>query len=106
MTPAARRTLARVLGALVPQRPSGQLAHDPQEAPALAERLETACRTAGIAARDAVRMADSLTSSLLGAGGYDGKTAAWTGKGTATPDEQPKSAEALARIDQQLLERG
>ena len=81
MTPAALRTLARVLGALVPQRPSGQLAHDPQEAPALAERRETACRTAGLAARDAVRMADSLTSSLLGAGGYDGKTAAWTGKG-------------------------
>src|SRR5438128_140416 len=60
MTPTDLRGLARVLGALLPQRTSGQLAEDPHAAQALAARLETACRTAGLAPRDPGRMAASL----------------------------------------------
>jgi hypothetical protein len=43
MTPTDLRVLARVLGALLSQRTSGQLAEDPHEAQALAARLEMAC---------------------------------------------------------------
>ena len=39
MTPADLRVLARVLGALLPHRTMGQLADDPREANAVAERL-------------------------------------------------------------------
>jgi hypothetical protein len=75
--------LARVLGALLPQRTRGQLANAPHTARALADRLATACRTAGLASQDAVRIADSITRYLLGGDqGYDTRNA-WIGKGTA-----------------------
>ena len=82
MTPTDLRGLARVLGALLPQRTSGQLAEDPHAAQALAARLETACRTAGLAPRDAGRIAASLTSYLLSRGGCDDTRNPWIGKGT------------------------
>jgi hypothetical protein len=82
MTPTDLRVLARVLGALLPQRTSGQLAADSHEAQALAARLETACRTAGLASRDAGRIADSLTSYLLRRGERDDTLNPWIGKGT------------------------
>jgi len=82
MTPTNLRVLARVLGALLPQRTSGQLAEAPHEAQALAARLETACLTAGLAPRDAVRIADSLTRYLLSRGGRDDTLHPWIGKGT------------------------
>ena len=82
MTPTALRALARVLGALLPQRTSGQLADAPHEAQAVAARLETACLTAGIVQRGAMRIADSLTSYLLRQGGRDDPLNPWIGKGT------------------------
>jgi len=82
MTPTALRALARVLGALLPQRTSGQLADAPHEAQTLAARLETACLTAGIVKRDAVLIADSLTSYLLSRGERDDTLNPWIGKGT------------------------
>ena len=82
MTPTDLRALARVLGALLPQRTRGQLADAPHKARALADRLETACLTAGLAPRDAVQIADSITSYLLGGDGcYDTRNA-WIGNGT------------------------
>ena len=51
MTPSDLHALARVLDALLPHRTVGQLADDPQEAHARAERLETACLTADVPAR-------------------------------------------------------
>src|SRR2546423_6280375 len=82
MTLTDLRALARVLGALLPQRTRGPLAEDPHAAQALAARLETACQTAGLAPPDAVRIADSLTSYLLGWGGRDDTLNPWIGKGT------------------------
>jgi hypothetical protein len=82
MTPTDLRGLARVLGALLPQRTSGQLAEDPHEAQALAARLETACLSAGLTPRDAGRIADSLTSYLLSQGERDDTLNPWIGKGT------------------------
>ena len=69
MTPADLRALARVLGALLPHRTMGQRADDPREANAVAERLETAGRTAGVEEREAVMSAESLAGYLLGWGG-------------------------------------
>jgi len=60
MTHTDLRTLACVVGTLLPQPTCGYLADAPHEAQALAARLETACRTP--APQDAVRIADSLTS--------------------------------------------
>ncbi len=82
MTLTDLRALARVLGALLPQRTRGPLAEDPHAAQALAARLETACLTAGLASQDAVRIADSLTSYLRGWGGGDDTLNPWIGKGT------------------------
>ena len=83
MTPADLRVLARVLGALLPHRTMGQYADDPREANAVAERLETAGRTAGVEEREAVMSADSITSYVLGWGSRYGNLDEWTGKGTA-----------------------
>jgi hypothetical protein len=83
MPPTDLHALARVLGALLPQRTRGPLIHAPHTARALADRLATACLSAGLATRDAVRIADSITRYLLGGDrGYDTRNA-WIGKGTA-----------------------
>jgi len=82
-TPVDIRTLARRLGALLPHRTLRALADAPQEAAALAERLQTACRTAGVEERDATRIADSISSSLLGGERRAGQAEAWMAKGTA-----------------------
>jgi hypothetical protein len=82
MTLTDLRALARGLGALLPQRTRGPLAEDPHAAQALAARLETACLTAGIVPRDAVLIADSLTSYLLSRGERYDTLHPWIGKGT------------------------
>lgn len=63
MTPAARRALARVLGALLPWCTIGRLMDDPCKAHAAAARRETACMTAGVEEREAVMGAESLAGS-------------------------------------------
>ena len=78
-----RRTLARVLGALLPWRTIGRLMDNPFEAHAVAERLETTCITASVEERDAVMIADALAGYVLGWGGRYGNLDEWTGKGTA-----------------------
>jgi hypothetical protein len=82
MTPTDLRVLARILGALLPQRTSGLLAEDAHEAQALTHRLETACVTAGLAPRDAGRIADSLTNYLLSRSGHSDHCHPWLGQGT------------------------
>ena len=83
MTSTDIRTLARVLGAFLPWRSIGRLMDDPCEAHAVAEKLETACITAGVEERDAVIITDSLAGYLLGWGGRYGNLDEWTGKGAA-----------------------
>ena len=77
------RALARTLGALLPQRTLRALAEAPQEAAALAERLKTACRTAGLTERAAARIADSISGYLLGGERCAGPAEAWIVQGTA-----------------------
>jgi hypothetical protein len=63
-------TLARALGALLPHRLIGQPPAEPvREAFPLMQRLEDACYTAGLHALDAVVIADTLGSYLLGGTG-------------------------------------
>lgn len=83
MTPTDLHALARVLGALLPWRTIGRLMDDPWEAHAVAEKLETACLTAGVEAREAVIIADSLSGYVLGWGSRYGNLDEWTGKGSA-----------------------
>jgi hypothetical protein len=83
MTPAHLRTLAQVLGILLPWRTIGRLMDDPFEAHAVAAKLQTACRTASVEEREAVIIAESLASYVLGWRGRYGTLAVWTGKGTA-----------------------
>jgi hypothetical protein len=83
MTAADLRRLARWLGALLPQRTLGALAHAPQEVDALAERLTTACLTAGVVEQDAARIADSLSGYLCGWGRHSDQAEAWRAQGTA-----------------------
>ena len=77
------RALARRLGALLPHRTVRALAHAPQGAAALAERLKTVCRTAGLAERAAARIADSISGYLRGGEGRAGPAEAWIVQGTA-----------------------
>ena len=83
MTSAELRTLARVLGTLLPRRTLGRLMDDPFEAHAVAKKLETACITAGVEEPDAVIIADALAGYVLGWRGRYGNLDAWTGKGSA-----------------------
>ena len=83
MPPTDLHALARVLGALLPQRTRGPLLHAPHTARALADRLATACLRAGLASQDAVRIANSITRYLLGGDRGDDTPNAWIGKGTA-----------------------
>jgi hypothetical protein len=59
------------------------LADAPQEAAALAERLKTVCRTAGLAERAAARIADSISGYLLGGERRAGPVEGWIAHGTA-----------------------
>ena len=77
------RALARRLGALLPHRTVRALANAPQEAAALAERLKTVCRTAGLAERAAARIADSISGYLRGGEGRADPAEAWIVQGTA-----------------------
>ena len=85
MTPAARRALARVLGALLPWRTIGRLMDDPCKAHAAAARRETACMTAGVEEREAVMRAESLAGYVLG---WGGRYATWT----SGPARAPRSS--------------
>jgi hypothetical protein len=75
--------LARVLGALLPQRTRSPLLQAPSTAHALADSLAAACLNAGLASRDARRIADSITRYLVGGERGEDTYNARIGKGTA-----------------------
>ena len=81
MPPTDLHALARVLGALLPQRTRGPLLPAPHTAHALADRLATACLRAGLASQDAVRIANSITRYLLGGIGATTPTMPGSGRG-------------------------
>ena len=83
MTPPELRALARTLGTLLPWRTIGHVLDKPSDAHTIADRLEEACRAAGLAVETYVLIADALVRYLYGGESRYESLDAYVGKGAA-----------------------